>query len=309
MLRSSNIFISSGYSGNALALIPMAQSIPISFAYPRQEVNIIGKTTPLNNRNIINYTPVKYNIDIIKSNNLVENCFGLINPSGVAVNLYKSTDLVGYGCRNISNCIIDESNNQYKYSSTIISGNLQSYSLSATVGDIAKLSIVGEGLDKKDEFITGYVDRKSEEVIKSENIGISGIEFSGIGFSGVSIQGFNLNIDFSRQQFFKIGYKYPERKLISCRASISFNGFIDGLYSNHSIQNNDGFPETGTYCFTLVPTCNTYSPTTYTIKNPYIENVSFGTSIGSFISFSAEFSVPIPFSYSEILTGSNLIIS
>lgn len=311
LIQASELRISSGYSGLDLITIDMIQNCSYNSSVPRQDINILGNSKPLNERNIINYVPVKYNIEAVKCTNDIENHFGLMNPSGVAVYYGSSSEIVGYGVRDLNSYLIDKDNGLYKGQLTLKSGVLQSYNLSASVGDIAKISIGGEGLDI---VTSGYNSQilntnSNINIVKTEDISISGIQLSGFGITGVSIQSFSIGLSFNRTSTTKIGYRYPERKLSNSNGSISINGFLEGVNSNNDIfRLNNGTPETGTLYFTLIPTCSSYPSTTYIVKNPYIEDLSIGASVGSFTSIGLEFSIPLPHSSHELLTGSNIII-
>jgi hypothetical protein len=313
LFQSSEIRISSGVNGDFTQLVERVQGISINAQIPRSDTMVLGKTRALNARPVINYSPVSYSVDFVKATKEIENCLGILNPSGVAYNLGTSSALSGYGCRNLEVYLVDAAADFYKGQLNIKSGYLQSYNITTTVGDIVKGSFAGEGLDI--EIINNddpreLVNYDDVGIIKPEDVQISGIQFSGFGITGLSIQSFNIGLNFNRQSVFKLGSKYPVRPLTEARASISINGFIEGLKPVDTLGRYDcGLPETGNYYLTVLPSCSNYPATIYTIKNPYLDSWTFGAQIGSFISTELSFSVILPFSLQESLTGSNLIIS
>jgi hypothetical protein len=313
LFQSSEIRISSGINGDFTQLIERVQGINISTQIPRSDIMVMGKTRALNARPVINYSPVSYSVDFIKATKEIENCLGILNPSGAAYNLGNSSILSGYGCRNLEVYIVDSSADSYNGQINIKSGYLQSYNVTTTVGDIVKGSFGGEGLDLEiieNQDARDLVNYDDVGIIKPENVQVSGIQFSGFGITGLSVQSFNIGLNFNRQSIFKLGSKFPIRPLTEARATISINGFIEGIKPIGTLGRYDcGLPETGNYYLTVVPSCSNYPATIYTIKNPYLDSWTFGAQIGSFISTELSFSVILPFSLQESLTGSNLIIS
>jgi hypothetical protein len=309
LFQSTELKISSGYNGFFTTTLNKIQNISVNHNIPRQDINVLSKSRPLLQRPVINFTPVNYSVDFYKSDKEIESNLGLLNPTGCAVYLGLSNSMSGFGCRDLELYLIK--GDYYANQINISSGYLQSYSINAGVGDFSRGSFNGEGLNC--EHLSNQTQKDvldySLDLVRPENIKVSGIEFSGFGLSGLNVQSFSINLSFTRQSIFKLGYKYPDRPLTDARAVININGFIDGITPTTGLQSYDcGFPETGTYYLTLKPSCSNTAATTYKIINPYLDSFNFGASVGSFVSTDLSFSIPLPFTPDDASTGSNLII-
>lgn len=315
LYQAAEVKISSGIDIEVTETIQKVQNVSVNYSVPRTDVNVIGRTKPLFARPVINYTPVSYSIDYIKNSNSVENSLGILNTSGVGISIgnHNTVASSGYGVRNLELLLINQANDTYANQMTIYSGSLLNFSVSASVGDLARCSLAGEALGYKYLQNNQQIIPQNDvsDIVKPESVMISGIDFSGFGVSGLNIQSFNINLSISRQNIFRFGQRTPQKPITSIMANISINGFIEGLTINESGADiyNCGFPDTGTYYLSLIPTCTSTPGTTYKIMNPYIDSFSLGASVGNFIAVDLGFSVPIPFAPNDLITGSNLIIS
>jgi hypothetical protein len=131
--------------------------------------------------------------------------------------------------------------------------------VSASVGEPARVSCAGEGLDFQELNNFGLKNAYTfdSNIVKPESVSISGINFSGLGITGLNIQSFNLSLNLNRQSIFKLGQRFPERPVTEISATLSVNGFLEGI-SYFSGLNSFvcGEPMTGSMYFTLIPSCS-----------------------------------------------------
>jgi hypothetical protein len=316
--QASEVTISSGAVGTTNQTIERLQSINVNYAPPRTNVEVLGKFNQLRDRPVINYTPASFSLQFLKSNKDIESNIGIVNSTGVGI-AFAGTDgltVAGYGARNVNVLIAPSQSNNYNGQMSLSSGVINSYSLSASVGQPAQISIGGEALDM--QFVVNNAGRSTPnytaQLVKSENIALSGIDVSGFGLSGLTIQSLDLGINFTRQSSFQLGSKYPKRLVTDIMGNLSLKGFFEGINSAFTgLSAYDcGAPYTGTMYFTLVPSCATAPGTTYTVINPYLDSFAYGAQVGSFSSIDLNFSIPISVNSGEaaaIASGSNLIIT
>lgn len=266
--------MSSGVNGLDSVSLTRVQSASWNYTIPRSDTRVLGRFKQLNTRPVINYTPVTYSIEMLKSDNLAEKHLGLTHPQGVALILGtgEGNNINNYTARNFTYLISDPSKLIYENQWNIGTGVLTSYTVNASVGDVARVSFGGEAFDLSatpNSLARSGVTYDSE-IVKSDTINISGIDFSGIGFTGISIQSFSLGINFNRQSFFDFGNRFPRRIMNEANATLQIQGFVEGI--NYYYQSLSGFNcgayQTGTYYFTLVPSCSPNPGTTYQVINP-----------------------------------------
>ena len=310
LFQSAEVYLSSGAAGSTGQLIERLQQVSVNWSVPRQNVSNLGRFKPLNNRPVVNYIPVSFSLDAIKSSKEIESNFGLLNSTGVGT-VFKSfsNNIDGFGCRNLNILIAPANSEIYNGQINVYSGCLSSYTVSASVGEPARVSCAGEGLDYQNINNFNAKNNFSTEsnLIKPENVSISGINFSGIGITGLNIQSFNLSLNLNRQSIFKLGQRFPERPVTEISATLSVNGFLEGLsYFSGLGSLVCGEPMTGSMYFTLIPSCSGGPATTYIAVTPYLDSFNLGASIGAFTSVDLSFSIPISINSGE--GGSNLII-
>jgi hypothetical protein len=313
LFNSAEIKMSSGAAGTNYQFVERVQSISFNYAPPRTAISHLGRYKALNQRPVVNYTPVSLSVEAIKSSKEIETNFGLINNTGVGIVFGGNSNSVdGFGCRNFEILIAQPNASIYQNGVNIYSGCLTSYSVSASVGEPARTSFAVEGLDmviSGNNSLRNSTDYESR-IIKPEDVIISGIEFSGFGVTGVVVQSLNLGLNLGRQSLFKLGTKFPDRPVTEINATVSINGFIEGLSYLSGLSSFDcGNTYTGSFFFTLSPSCysgTNPNATTYVIVNPTLDSFNLGASVGSFVSVDLSFSAPISINSGE--GGSNLII-
>jgi len=313
--QSLYVKMSSGINGTVMQSVERVQGATVNYSIPRADIGVLGRFKQLNNRPVINYTPISYSVDAVKSSREIELNLGLINTTGVGIALGRTNGSLvsGYGTRNFE--FLNSASNSENYDSkiTVYSGCLNSYSVSVSIGEPAKVSFNGEGLDIKIEPFTSAKDDSnfSSSIVRPQDVSITGIQFSGVGITGLNVQTFSLNLNYGRQAVGYLGRKFPDRPITSIGASVSVNGFLEGFSPINNLSHLDcGAPLTGSIFVTLIPSCSgADAATTYEITNSYIDSVNIGASVGSFTSVDLALSLPIGVSSSEASNGSNLKIT
>mgnify|MGYP000437791903 CR=1 FL=1 len=301
------VSMSSGQNGTENIFLKRVQSASWNYTVPRYDSRVLGRFKQLSDRPVINYTPVTYSIEMLKSDNVAEQHLGLTHSSGVGIILGTGGDgnsLLRYAARDFNYLISDPSKLFYENEWNIKTGVLTSYTVNASVGDIARISFGGEGFDLRttpnNQPRSGVT--YTSDIVKNDGISLSGISFSGTAITGISIQSFSIGLSFNRQSFFDFGTRFPRRVLSEANATLQIQGFVEGIASNFvglSGFNCGGF-ETGTYYFTLIPSCSPTPGTTYAVVKPYIDSVNFGAQVGNYISVDIGMSIPIGINLSLI---------
>lgn len=309
--QGAELRISSGEAGTLTALAPRTQSISVSYQIPRQNITNLGRFKPLVSRPVVNFTPVQISFDYIKSDNTVENFLGIANPTGLPNLLSNSESVNGYGLRNLEVVMSPTVSATYAGQIQVWSGCLQSYSMSASVGEPARANIAMEALDMT--FIANTSGKATNDysanIVKPENISISGIYFSGLGISSIITQSVSLSMSINRAATFRLGRKYPERPITEVNASLQLNGFVENINAFTGMATHDcGNPLTGVYYITLLPSCSNEAVSTYVIRNPYLDSFNFSNQVGNFASVDLSFSLPLSILASETGQGSNITL-
>jgi hypothetical protein len=155
----------------------------------------------------------------------------------------------------------------------------------------------------------------SGNLIRSQDVVLTGMDFTGLGYSGLIIQSFAFATSFGYASEFQLGSKFPVRRMIEANSTLSISAFI--AWTTNTVTGlglyDCGSYITGTYVFTLQPSCaGNQAPTVITMQNPYLESQSLGISVGSFIQVQLGFSVPLTISAQEatgFAMGSNATIT
>jgi hypothetical protein len=152
-------------------------------------------------------------------------------------------------------------------------------------------------------------------LIRFQDVSLTGVNFTGLGYSGLIIQSFAFNTSFTYSSNFKLGDKYPARRMTEATASLQLSAYIDGTTNTVTGLGmyDCGSALSGQYVFSLQPMCvGNQAPTVITMTNPYLEAQSFGAQVGSFIQVQLSFSVPltvVPFEATGFAMGSNCTIT
>ena len=290
--------MSSGNSLGVYALIDRIQDVRFDFTLPRADVKVLGRFVPLTNRPIINYTPVSLTVNYIKGDKNVETCLGILNSTGIATLIGNGTQVTDYGARNYQVLISPVSTNTNMGEFDVVTGNLKSFSLAGTINEPVRGSFSIEGLDLQQVANNNYntIPSYSGQVIRSQDVTITGINFSGLGYSGLEIQSFTFSTSFDYSNNFILGNQFPVRRMINGMATLQIDGYING--TTNTVQTLNQYQAgqfiTGQYVFSLQPSCvGNQTPTTITLTNPYLTSQSFGVQVSNFIEVQLAFSCPL----------------
>jgi hypothetical protein len=273
-------------------------NVRVSYDLQRANTNNLYRGKPLEVRPIINYVPVNVTFDMYKSDNSLEQMLGLVNTTGVAAAICDTNPWTAtYGIRSMQVYYAPNSSSNYNSLADIKSGVLTNYSLQGSINEAMRQSIGMQFLDISGSVNTNPRDMTiyNTEVIKPENINLTGIQFTGCGFSNVTIQSFSLSISFTRIAVTYMGSRFPQsRPLVDVNASLQVQGFIEGLSNTTGLaQYNNGDPVYGQVQLITYPACTNTSPCTITMTNPYVDSVSLEGQAGNFSTFSMSFSLPL----------------
>lgn len=314
--QAAQLAMSSGTVNDVYAMVDRVQDIRVDYQLPRAVTPVIGRFKSLNDQPVINYTPVNMSVGYTKGNKDIERNLGLLNTTGVAVQIGQNTEVRNWGARNyqIYNAPLQETT--YAGQWTVVSGILRSFSLNGSVGDAVRGSFSVEAIDLRQapNGAAKSVPSYSGQLIKPENQTLTGIDFTGLGYSGLMIQSFSFGVNFNHAQTYRIGTKYPERRVTEASASLQISAFMEGITSTlTSITGFDqGSPMPGQYVLTLQPSCGPESPTTITMTNPYLVSQQLGIQVGTYTSVELAFALPlstVPFECTGNNQGSNVTIT
>jgi hypothetical protein len=311
--QGAEIYMSSG-NGASVAHVQRAQNCSIGYQIPRVNLPVLGRFKPLANRPVVNYTPVTASIEYVKGNKDTERNLGLLNSQGVAIIPGASVDISTTGARDLQVWLAPNTSQNYAGQLNLSTGVLNSFSMGGAVNDPVKCSYSMEFFDLKpaENNASRTAPEYGANIIKNENMTLTGIDFTGIGFSGIIPQSFKLDINFNRVSTFRLGTKYPERRITDATATLAIQGFIEGITTQTpGLTGYDcGTPLTGLYSIKLLPSCSSEPLTTIEMVNPYLESVNLGIQVGNYISADLQFSVPLSTQVNEVSNGSsNLTIT
>lgn len=289
--------------------------VKIDYSVPRANISVLNRGKPLEQRPVINYTPVNVSIDMYKSDNSLEQMLGLVNTTGIAMLITDTDPLTAtYGIRSMQVYYAPTTSANYNSLLDIKSGVLMSYSLQGSVSEAMKQSVSLQFLDMSGSVNTTARDTTTyaAAVVKPENISLTGIQFTGYGITGITVQSFSLGVQFSRTSVMKMGSAFPSsRPLTDVSATLQVRGFLEGF--NNSITGlstySCGNPTYTTIALVMTPACASSSPTTVTIRNPYLESFSVAGQVGNFTTVSMSFSMPLGPNPLEVSDGSTLTIT
>jgi hypothetical protein len=318
--QGAELFMSSGASATVTAKVDRVQDIQVDYSIPRVQTSVIGRFTPLNDQPVVNYTPVSLSISYTKGNKDVERNLGLLNTTGIGIQIGQGTDVADWGARNFSimNVPMYGSNQTLQYAGQwdVVSGVLKGFSLQGGVGEVVKGSFNVEAIDLRQIPNTSArtIPSYSGNLIKPQGVTLTGINFTGFGLTGLTVQSFSFQASFDHAQTFQLGKQYPERRVTNIGASLQVVGFLEGA-SNAltSLTGYDpGSPYNGQYVLTLQPSCGNEPATTITLNQPYLTSQSMGIQVGNFTQATLAFALPVsivPFEATGAGMGSNVTIT
>lgn len=291
------IAMSSGNLNGVFAKIDRVQDIKVDYQIPRVQTRVLGRFKPLNDQPVINYTPAALSINYTMGNKDVPRNLGILNSTGIATLIGNGTQVIDWGCRSFQLYNSPVNSTQYAGEWDATSGVLKAFTLAGAVSEAVKGAFSVECLDFQQvaNNTSKNVPVYSGQLVKSENIIITGIDFTGLGFSGLIIQSFNFQTSFNYASTFRMGTKYPERRMTDGVATLQISAFMEGTTNTVTglSQYDCGTFITGQYVLSLQPSCVPEPPLTITLLNPYLDSQSLGSQVGNYVSVDLSFSIPL----------------
>lgn len=301
--------------------LQMVTNVSIQPSIPRANVNVLNRGKPLENRPVINYSPIEASVDFTRNGPYIEQCLGLLNSTGVTTSIIDTRGTIGsFGVRDLSVAYAPTNSTNYNGQYDLKSGVLTSYSLQGGVTEPVRGSF---GL----QFLTmsGFSTSAARDstnytagLIKPENqslVGLGGgtsLMLTGFGFTGITVQSFSFSLGLNHATVHELGKKFPiERPLTDANASLQCQGFFEGLNSSMTgLQMFDcGAPAYGTIALTMTPSCSSAPSSTITMINPYLDGFTVNGQVGGFSTFSMAFSMPLGPNPNETTDGSAVKIT
>ena len=316
MYQAGQVRLSSGLAGTAMGAVERVQNVRIDANLPRVNVGAMNRSKPLSQRPVVNYTPVDFSFDFVKSNNSVETMLGLINNTGVTTQL---TDARGLGnswaVRDAQVFFAPTAASTYNGLLDLKSGVLTSYSIQGSVNEPVRASVSMQFLNVSGSVNTTTRDTTDygAKIVRPDGQYLTGILFTGYGITGVTIQSYSLGVGFNRTQVFQLGSSpFPvDRPMTEANATLQVQGYFEGV--NNSLtglsQYSCGDPTYGNVYLTLLSSCGSAGQATYTMTNPYLDSQSVEGQVGGFSTCSFSFSLPLPLNPTETSDGSVLAIT
>lgn len=308
--------MSSGVVNDTYATVQRVQSIAVNLQLPRTEQRVLGRFKPLNDRPVLNYTPVSLSVSYNEGNKDVERNLGLLNPTGLLVQIGQNTDVTNWGARSFKIYNAPINSQTYAGQWNVVTGVLKSFSLAGSVGGVVEGSFTVQAIDFQQVANNSArtVPSYSGQVVKSENISITGINFTGLGLSGLTTQSFSFQTNINHGETFQLGTKYPTRRITDGTATLQLVGYMEGTTNTVTTLSgyDNGAALNGTYVLALTPNCNSEPATTITLVNPYLESMSFGARVGAYTEINLGFSIPlttVPVEATGAGYGSNVTIT
>lgn len=311
--QGAEIAMSSGVVNDTYALIQRVSNISTSYQIPRTQQRVIGRMLPLNQQPVLNYTPVNLSVNYTAANRDVPRCFGLLNSTGLLVQIGQNTEVNNWGARSfqIYNAPINSPNYAGQWNAP--TGILKSFSLAGSVGGVVEGSFTVEAfnLQQVANNSARTIPNYSGVVVKSENMVLTGINFTGLGFSGLTIQSFSFQTSINHAPTFRIGTQFPERRITDGVATLQVVGYMEGVTNTVDNLNTyaAGNSLTGTFVLALTPSCSNEPPLTITMVSPYLDSQTLGSQVGSYTEISLGFSIPLTTVPGETTVGSNVTLT
>lgn len=310
LFSAGQVKIESGLSSITMMPIDRATTVGINYNIPRTNVNVLNRSKPLNQRPVVNYTPVDVSVNYYKGDKNVERALGLFNDVTVISGLLETRQgVASTAVRNIQVYYAPTSASNYNGLLNISSGVLTSYSLQGSVGDPVSATVAFQGLDMSGGYVTNARDSTnySASLIRPDNVSLTGILFSGVGLTGVTIQSFSFGLNINRTQVLELGKTLPvERPLTDVNASLQVQGFFEGI--NDAVKSLEvhrcGAPMDGNIVLDLTPSCSNLESTKIFVGRPYFDSFNIEGQAGGFSTFSLSLTAPIGANSNEISDGS-----
>lgn len=303
-------------SGNPSGvLFPNVQSVSTAFSIQRRESMRLGRFAPTPYRMSEQDPLINVSIDFLPTGNNIFAALGLLGANSVIDNLVSGSnkwndmsiqvrELVGGGTS------VGTFN--------LRSGVLTNYSFQASVGQSPKTTIALEFLDIGMDAVTAVVPPTIDDgypTLRSQDIDIT-LPTGVFGVTALHPQSFSFSLPLGRTQVNRIGRRKPVSREISAPilATFQIQGIVDQFASTANVSGNSmfnltcGAPIQGSIVVNVKsPTCSgdsSQSLVQYTLRKPYLDNVSFSNSVGGYTSVDLTFTCPVTFE--NISTESNV---
>lgn len=295
--------------------VQRVSNVRIDYNVPRANVGVLNRGKPLENRPVINYIPIDASVDYYTSDFSVEQMLGLVNPTNIISNITDTkASTATTGIRSMQVAFAPTNSNNYNGLYDLKSGVLTSYTLQGSIGDPVRSSFGLQFLDMSGSVNTTARDSTNvaANLIKPENVQLTGVQFTGYGLTGVTIQSFSFSLGVGRTTVHQLGTKFPiERPLTDVNCGLQIQGWFEGI--NNSVtglsQYDCGAPSYGTVGLTMQQSCAGNVTRTLTVKNPYIDSVSVDSQVGGFSTIAISLSMPIGPNPTETSDGSVVILN
>ena len=295
-------------------------SAKIDFNVPRANITVLNRGKPLHNRPVINYTPVDASFDFIKSDTMIEQSLGLINPTGVAALITDTKPATAtYGIRSMQVYYAPTSSANYNGLYDLRSGVLTSYTLQGGVTEPIRGSFGLQFLDMSgsvnmtSRLTTNYAPSPILPAGQSlTGLGSnSTLLLTGLGLTGVTIQSFSFSLGFNHASVMQLGQKFPiERPLTDVNASLQCQGYFEGLNNSFTgLTSLDCGGPAGAIGLTMTPSCEGTSSSSILMRGCYLDSFSSDAQLGNFTTFGASFSMPLGPNPLETGDGSVLVMT
>lgn len=318
---AGQVYIESGllYS-SSMQPVQRITNAKIDYNVPRTNVTVLNRGKPLENRPVINYTPVDATFDFLKSDTMIEQSLGLINPTGVAMLI---TDTRGasatYGIRSMQVYYAPTTSSSYNGLYDLKSGVLTNYTLQGGVTEPIRGSFGLQFLDMSgsvnttSRVTTNYAPSPITPVNQSLTgfASSSSLLLTGLGLTGTTIQSFSFSLGLNHASIMQLGQKFPiERPLTDVNASLQIQGYFEGINNSFTgLASLDCGGPAGNVGLTMTPSCGLTSPSSILMKGCYLDSFNADAQVGNFTTFSASFSMPVGPNPLENTDGSVLIMT
>lgn len=312
--QGATVNISTGNLLGVYAPVDRVSDVNFDYTLPRVNTTNLGRFKPLDERPIVNFAPVTMTVNYIYSDKNVPRCLGILNSTGIAIQIAQHSKVTDYGCRTYPIYISPASLGNNLGEFDIVSGALKSFAIQGSVNDIVKASFQVEALDLQQYTNNNprIIPIYSGQVVRPQDAMLTGINFTGLGYSGLIIQSFNFSTSFEYASQLRMGNQYPERKMNGGGITLSVAGYMEG--TTNPVSSLSGYYPgnyiSGQYVLSLQPGCNPIdSPTVITMTNPYLESQSISAPVGDTIKVNLSFSIPLTVVPGECAAGSYVTIT
>lgn len=319
---AGQVRLESGVIGSStMQPIERVTNVRVGSSLSRANTNVLNRGKPLQQRPVINYTPVDASIDFFKSDNRLEQCLGLINTTGITAALTNTrAGATSPAVRSMQIAYAPTDSASFNGLYDLKSGVLTSYSLQGGVSEPVRGSVSFQFLDGSGSvYNTSRTSSNYDaNLVKPENQLITGLGsdnsllLTGFGITGVTVQSFSFSAGFNRAAVMQLGRRFPiERPLTDANASFEVRGYFEGLNNSFTGFNsfNCGDPTFGIIALIMTPSCSNGGSSKITLKNPYFDGLSVDSQAGGFSTFAMTFSLPLGPNPLENTDGSSVVLS